>query len=151
MSDDLDVKSPYLRIGGAGRFDIGRGTVDYIARARVVAAPAGQDAGDLWVLRGVSVPVQLSGPIEAIDWKIRWSGVTTAAFENQLKDKLAGKLGAKLGTAPTSAGAASAPARTTPQDKLKSRAAVGLDIATDKPWRDRASAATAATMPLPRS
>ena len=36
QSDDLDVKSPFLRIGGAGRFDIGRGTVDYTARATVV-------------------------------------------------------------------------------------------------------------------
>lgn len=123
QSDDLDVKSPYLRIGGAGRFDVGRGRIDYTARATVVAAPAGQDGGDLAALRGVTVPVQLSGPFEAIDWKIQWSGVAAAVVENRLKDKLAEQLGSVLGagrgTAPAGAGAASAPA--TPQDKLKER------------------------------
>ncbi len=92
VSDDLDVKSPFLRVGGAGRFDIGRGTVDYTARATVVAAPAGQDAGELSALRGVTVPVQLSGPFDAIDWKIQWSGVAGAAVENKVKDKLKDKL-----------------------------------------------------------
>ena len=123
VSDDLDVKSPFLRIGGAGRFDIGRGSIDYTARATVIAAATGQDGGELAALRGVTVPVQLSGPFEAIDWKIQWSGVAAAAIENKLKDKLAQKLGAalggKLGSAPATAGAASAPA--TPQDKLKEK------------------------------
>ena len=89
------------------------------ARATGVAAPAGQDAGELAALRGVTVPVQLSGPFEAIDWKIQWSGVAAAAVENRLKDKLTEALGAKLGIAPAKAGAASAPA--TPQDKLKDK------------------------------
>ncbi len=117
QSDDLDLKSPYLRIGGAGRFDIGRGTIDYTARATVVAAPAGQDGSDLAALRGVTVPVRLSGPFEAIDWNIQWSAVAAAAVQSKLKDKLAERLGARLGGAP--AAAASAPA--TPQDKLKDR------------------------------
>jgi AsmA protein len=77
-SDDLDVKSPLLRIGGAGRFDIGRGTIDYTARATVVAVPPGLDTGDLAALRGVTVPVRLTGPFEAIDWKIEWSSVAAA-------------------------------------------------------------------------
>ena len=122
-SDDLDVKSPFLRIGGAGRFDIGRGRIDYTARATVVAAAAGQDAGELAALRGVTVPVLLSGPFEAIDWKIQWSGVAAAAVENRLKEKLAEKLGAKLGLTPgpAPAGSASAPAPASPKDQLKDR------------------------------
>ncbi len=122
-SDDLDVKSPFLRIGGAGRFDIGHGTIDYTARASVIAAPAGQDAGDLAALRGLTVPVRLTGPFEAIDWKIEWSGVAAAAVESKLKEKLAEKLGASLGVRPGAAQppatAASAPA--TPKDKLKEK------------------------------
>ena len=119
QSDDLDVKSPFLRIGGAGRFDIGRGNIDYTARASVIAAAAGQDAGELAALRGVTVPVRLTGPFEAIDWKIQWSGVAAAAAENRLKDKLSEKLGAKLGMATPPTGAASAPA--TAHDKLKDK------------------------------
>jgi len=117
QSDDLDVKSPFLRIGGAGRFDIGRGTIDYTARATVIAVPTGQDGGDLAALRGVTVPVQLSGPFDAIDWKIQWSGVAAAAVENRLKDKLSEALGMKPGTKAAPAGAASAPKDS--KDKLK--------------------------------
>jgi len=120
-SDDLDVKSPFLRIGGAGRFDVGRGRIDYTARATVVAAAAGQDAGELAALRGVTVPVLLSGPFDAIDWKIQWSGVAAAAVESRLKEKLAEKLGAKLGLTPAPAGSASAPAPASPKDQLKDR------------------------------
>ena len=120
-SDDLDIKSPFLRIGGAGRFDVGRGRIDYTARATVVAAPAGQDAGELAALRGVTVPVLLSGPFDAIDWRIQWSGVAAAAVENKLKDKLAEKLGAKLGLTPAPAASASAPPSASPKDQLKDR------------------------------
>ena len=121
-SDDLELKSPYLRIGGAGRFDVGRGRIDYTARATVVAAPAGQDGSELAALRGVTVPVLLSGPFEAIDWKIQWSGVAAAAIENKLKDKLAEKLGAKLGVVPAPGSAASSPAApTNAKDQLKER------------------------------
>lgn len=118
VSDDLDVKSPFLRIGGSGRFDIGRGRVDYTARATVTGAPTGQDGAELAALRGVTVPVQLSGPFDAIDWRVRWSGVAAGAVENRLKDKLAEKLGEKLG-APSAAKSASAPA--SPKDQLKER------------------------------
>ncbi len=119
-SDDLDVKSPFLRIGGAGRFDIGRGRVDYTARATLVAAAAGRDGAELpAALRGAVVPVVLSGPFDAIDWKIQWSGVAAAALESQLKEKIAERLGARLGTAPAPARAASTPA--TPEDRLRER------------------------------
>ncbi|HET9976900.1 MAG TPA: AsmA family protein [Burkholderiaceae bacterium] len=118
QSKDLDVKSPFLRLGGAGTFDIGRGRIDYTARATVVGVPAGQDAAEMAALRGVTVPVLLSGPFEAIDWRIQWSAVAAAAVENKLKDRLAEKLGAKLGAAaPATAAAASAPRK--PEDNLK--------------------------------
>lgn len=118
-SDDLDVKSPFLRIGGAGRLDIGRGRIDYTARATVIGAPAGQDGAELAALKGVTVPVQLSGPFEAIDWKIQWSGVAAAAAQGKLKEKLAEKLGATLGAPKAASAPPSAPDR--PKDKLKEK------------------------------
>src|SRR5205085_11502872 len=66
-NSDLDLKSPFLRLGGEGAIDIGRGRVDYLARATVIATPKGQDAGDMALLRGLTVPVKLSGPFEAVD------------------------------------------------------------------------------------
>ena len=124
QSDDLEVKSPFLRIGGAGRFDIGRGTIDYTARATVIGSPAGQDGAELAALKGVTVPVVLSGPFDAIGWKIEWSGVAARALENQLKDKLSERLGIKPVPQPAGAApAAASPAASTPprsdKDKLR--------------------------------
>ena len=97
-SHDLDIKSPFLRIGGEGRFDIGRGRIDYEARATVVALSAGQGGAELEALRGVTIPVALSGPFDAIDWKIQWSTVVTATVKQKIKDELSERLSEKLGT-----------------------------------------------------
>ena len=122
-SDDLDIKSPFLRIGGEGRFDIGRGRIDYEARATVIASSAGQGGAELEALRGVTIPVALSGPFDAIDWKIQWSSVAAAAVRHKLKDELSERLSEKLGTRlglPPAAGD-QAPAPVTPQDLLRDR------------------------------
>jgi AsmA protein len=118
-SDDLDLKSPFLRVGGTGKFDVGAGRIDYVARATVASNPTGQDGAELAALRGLTVPVQLSGPFETIDWKVQWSGVAAQAVENKLKDKLAEKLG--LGKPSAPAPGASAPAPQKIEDKLKDR------------------------------
>ena len=44
-SKDLDVKSPFLRLGGEGAVDIGKGRIDYTARATVTSTAAGQSCG----------------------------------------------------------------------------------------------------------
>ena len=126
-SDDLALKSPFLRIGGDGRFDIGAGQIDYTARATVTGSPAGQGGAELAALRGVTVPVRLTGPFEVIDWKIDWSGVAAKAVEEKLEEKIGEKFGDKLGgllggrPAGQPAGAASAPAPSSPEDKLKEK------------------------------
>lgn len=117
-SDDLDLKSPFLRIGGAGRLDIGRGQLDYTARATVIGSPAGQGGAERHALTGLTVPVHLSGPLDAIAWKIQWSGVAAAALEQGLKDKLSERLVDKLGIGGAAApAAASAPQK--PQNRLR--------------------------------
>jgi AsmA protein len=119
-SDDLDLKSPFLRIGGAGKFDIGAGRIDYVARATVAPNATGQDGAELAALRGVTVPVRLSGPFEAIDWNVQWSGVAAAALENKLKEKLSEKLGlGKPADAAPAGDGAEPPKRV--EDKLKDK------------------------------
>ncbi len=105
-----------MRIGGSGRFDIGHGRIDYTARATVANTATGQDGAELAALRGVTVPVQLSGPFDAIDWKVQWSGVAAAAVENKLKDKIAEKLFGKPAET-----AASEPRERSPKSKLKDK------------------------------
>lgn len=122
-SKDLDVKSPYLRIGGEGQADIGRGRLDYTTRVAVTNTSAGQGGAELDALKGLTIPVRLSGPFDAIDWNIRWSAVAAGALQNKLEDKLKERLGLK---APASAAsAASAPARK-PKDALKEKLLKGI-------------------------
>ncbi|MEQ1806266.1 MAG: AsmA family protein [Burkholderiaceae bacterium] len=111
-SHDLDMKSPYFRIGGEGLVDVAKSRIDYTARATVTDTSKGQDGADLAVLKGLTVPVKLNGPFDAVDWQIQWSAVAAGALRNQATAKLKDKLG--LG-----AGAASAPA---PQQQLKDKA-----------------------------
>ena len=103
-SKDLDLKSPFLRLAGEGAADIGRNRIDYTVRATVTDTTKGQDGADLAALRGLTVPVRLTGPFEAIDWKIEWSGVAAALVRNQLEDKLKERLGLKPGNNPPPAG-----------------------------------------------
>jgi len=80
-NDDLDLKSPLLRVAGAGQVDLPAGTLDYTVRATVVDTLKGQDGGELAELRGLTVPVKLSGPFEKIGYTIDWSAVAQEALK----------------------------------------------------------------------
>ena len=114
---DLDVKSPFLRLGGEGAIDIGQSRIDYVARATVTGTAKGQDGADLAALKGLQVPVRLTGPFTALDWKIEWSSVVAGAVTQGLKNEVRSRLEEKLGLKPADPGA-SAPA-TKPKDALK--------------------------------
>lgn len=114
-SRDLDMKSPFLRLGGEGAIDVGRNRIDYVARATVASTSKGQDGAELAALKGLTIPVRLTGPLEAIDWKIEWSAVAGAAVQQRLEDKLSEKLGLKP---PAPAGPAASQPRSK-SDELK--------------------------------
>jgi AsmA protein len=111
---DLSAKSPFLRVGGEGQVDVGKGRIDYLARATVTGTPEGQGGADLAALKGVTVPVQLVGPFEAVDYKVQWSAVgaqvLTGAATGALGEKAKGALGGLLGVPASAASGASAPA-----------------------------------------
>lgn len=111
-SSDLDMKSPFLRLGGEGAIDVGRGRIDYLARTTVTGTSKGQDGAELESLKGITVPVRLAGPFEALDWRIEWSAVATGLVAKKLEDKLGEKLGLK-----PPAGGASQPSSSS--DRLK--------------------------------
>lgn len=123
---DLDAKSPFLRLNGSGTLDVGRGRIDYTARATVANTMKGQDGADLAALKGVTVPVLLTGPFDAIDWKIQWSQIAAQVIKSEVtgkvEDKLKESLRGKLGLPSAASGAASGPqpsAKDQLKDKLK--------------------------------
>jgi len=102
-NSDLLAKSPLLKVNGAGIIDIGAGALDYTVQASVVETAADQGGGGLADLRGVTVPVHLSGPFAALSYQLDWNSVarqaiTTKAGE-QLKNLLSNKL--KKGAQPS--------------------------------------------------
>ena len=123
-STDLELKSPYLRLAGEGAVDIAKSRVDGTVRATATDTAKGQDGAELAALKGVTVPVQLSGPLDALNWKIQWSSVMASALKSQaktevetrLKDKLRQRLDPK-----EPAGASSAAPGPSTEDRLKNK------------------------------
>jgi AsmA protein len=91
-SDDLDLKSPLVRVSGAGQVDLAAGTLDYTVRASVVGTLKGQDGRDINELRGVTVPVRLSGPFEKVAYAVDWGSVAKDALKSQTTEQLKEKL-----------------------------------------------------------
>lgn len=86
-NDDLAVKSPFLRLAGSGDIDIGRGRLDYLAKASVVATAGGQGAKDLEHLKGLTVPVRASGPFDKLAYKIEFGELAGEAVKARVEEK----------------------------------------------------------------
>ncbi|MEW6165899.1 MAG: AsmA family protein [Pseudomonadota bacterium] len=88
-NDDLLAKSPLLRIAGAGDIDIGNGRLDYLLKASVVATSTGQGGKELEQVKGITLPVRLTGPFDRPDWKIELAGVAEEAVKAKVAEKKA--------------------------------------------------------------
>lgn len=87
-NDDLAAKSPFLRVGGHGDINLVQRRLDYTVSATVTGTVKGQDGAASNALSGVTVPVKLSGPFDAPDWKIAWSELAVGAVQDTLKARL---------------------------------------------------------------
>lgn len=86
-NDDLALKSPLLRLGGSGDIDLGARRLDYTVRASVVDTLKGQGGAELEALRGQTVPIKLSGPFDAIDWRIDFGALAKEAAQAKIEQK----------------------------------------------------------------
>lgn len=86
-NDDLVMKSPFLRLGGAGDIDIGHGAMNYLAKASVVGTSGGQGAKDLEHLQGVTVPVRVTGPFDKLAYKIEFAAIAEGALKAKVDEK----------------------------------------------------------------
>ena len=96
-NDDLDVKSPLFRVGGAGDIDVGNSKIDYTTKATVVATTQGQGGADLAQLSGVTVPVRLVGPFDALSYKVDYAAAASNLAKTKAGEKLKGALEERLG------------------------------------------------------
>jgi AsmA protein len=87
-NEDLEVKAPLFRIGGAGDIDIGKSTINYVAKAAVVASAQGQGGKDLEQLAGLTVPVRLSGPLDAMKYDVDYRAVAGDLAKSRIGGKV---------------------------------------------------------------
>jgi AsmA protein len=111
-NEDLDVKAPLFRVTGAGDIDIAKSTINYVAKAAVVATSKGQGGKERDDLAGLTVPVKLTGPLDGMKYEVDYravagdlakSKVGTQAkeaidknrekVEDKVKDRLKGLIG----------------------------------------------------------
>jgi AsmA protein len=91
-NEDLDIKSPLLRIGGSGDIDIGRSTLSYVVKASIVATAKGQGGKELDKLAGLTVPVKLGGPLDAMNYEVDYRAVAGDLAKTKVGDKVRDRL-----------------------------------------------------------
>lgn len=74
-NDDLAASAPLLTVAGAGDIDLARKQVDYTLACTLAST-------------GITLPVKLSGPWDAVAWRIDTKAVSGAAVSQKARDKL---------------------------------------------------------------
>ncbi len=106
---DLLLKAPLLRLDGEGTVNLPQRTLDYRIRPALAATLEGQGASREPVLKA-GVPIVLSGPWDAVEWRFDIGGTLTEAIadparvgelvgELRADPAMLGKLGVDLGEA----------------------------------------------------
>lgn len=78
--NDLGAKAPFARINGAGAIDLVQTTLDYMVTAKIVSTTKGEGGADLDALKGLTIPVRITGPFSAPKFDLQ--------YDEMLKDKL---------------------------------------------------------------
>lgn len=86
-NDDLAAKSPFLRLAGSGDIDIGNNAMNYLARASIVNTSGGQGGKDLEHLKGMTVPVRVTGPFENLSYKLEFGSLLGEAAKAKVEEK----------------------------------------------------------------
>ena len=86
QSDDLDMRSPLLRLGGAGKVDLPGEAVDYTLDTLITGTAEGQGGADLNDLKGVKLSIPVRGTFDEL--AANFAGVVL----NGMKDNITGNL-----------------------------------------------------------
>jgi AsmA protein len=84
----LDAQSPLIRItqGSPATINLPDGSVDLVANVKISdAPPPDQDLGDL---RGMAVPIQVTGPYDQLKYRVDWRALAADAVTRALQRTL---------------------------------------------------------------
>jgi AsmA protein len=91
------MKAPILRLAkgdSRGDIDIGKETINYLAKPTVVKSLKGQGGADLDSLAGFSIPVKITGTFSAPKYGMDFASIGAAIAKSNLLDKIGGEKGA---------------------------------------------------------
>ena len=95
---DLQVMSPLLRITGAGKVNLPTQKIDYGLKVAVVGSLQGQGGKTLDDLKGVTIPVKISGDFNNPKPTVDLASIVKDKAKEELKKKATEKLKEKLGS-----------------------------------------------------
>jgi len=86
-ANELDLRAPLLRVGGDGRVDLARRRIDYTARVLVTGTLEGQGGASSERLKGLDIPLRISGPLTAPAFELAFADAMEARIRAR-KDAL---------------------------------------------------------------
>ncbi|MGH8545133.1 MAG: AsmA family protein, partial [Gammaproteobacteria bacterium] len=99
-NQDLVLKSPLLRIAGQGQADLVSERIDYTLNTTLSATAEGQGGKELTDIKGITIPIKVSGTFDDPSYTPDVAGLAKAKAEKALeknKEKITEKLKKKLG------------------------------------------------------
>ncbi len=84
---DLLAKSPYLRVNGAGQVNLVKETLDYTVKVVIVKTAKGKGGKDLQQLKGIPIPIHLTGSYLSPKLDVAWGEVLTGTQKAKLEEK----------------------------------------------------------------
>ncbi|NYT66299.1 AsmA family protein [Alcaligenaceae bacterium] len=116
----LNVVAPLLRVsqGVPASIDLVNQQLDLLINVKVVNTKTGQGGKALAELQGITVPMRVSGPFDALGYQVQWQDISSNVVKQAVKDGLLDMLSQQVGKelAPNSA----APNDSQKTDRVKS-------------------------------
>lgn len=96
-TSDLSAASPAFRLAGSGQIDLANETINFVAKPTVVETSKGQGGKGLEQLKGLTIPIELTGNLFKPKYKLGLDQVVKDKAKDKLKEKLAEELGVPKG------------------------------------------------------
>ena len=101
-NEDLQMKSPLLRLTGRGDLNIADATLDYTTKASIVAAATGQGGKEVGDVAGLTVPVRATGPLASLKYSVDVGALASELAKSTVQHELEHRLGSQPGGQPGS-------------------------------------------------
>lgn len=94
---DLSMKAPIFRVQGQGEVNLVTSQVNYLARLSVVETTQGQGGPELEALRGVTIPVRLTGPFDNIGYQLDIASIAAEIAKSRAGQTITNKIEEAIG------------------------------------------------------